>query len=117
MGEIIGRWQINQVFDADLNDVFGIVGRILSTLLVVPKSGQLRQKSITVCRQVLDVFILFGRSELLYVYKREIFVAVVDVVKDLGCEAVAKDAAREMKRRLGEIEDPEDEKEDDIGTF
>ena len=117
MGEIIGRWQINQVFDADLNDVFGIVGRILSTLLVVPKSGQLRQKSITVCRQVLDVFILFGGSELLYVYKWEIFVAVDDVVKDLGCEAVAKDAAREMKRRLGEIEDHEDEKEDDIGTF
>ena len=34
-----------------------------------------------------------------------------DVIKDLGCEAAVKDSARDLKRRLAEIKDPD---EDDI---
>ena len=111
VGEVIGRWQVDPVFDDDVNDIFDVVGKTLSTLLAVPKSGQLRLKSVDVSRKVLDVFVACRRPELLYVFKRQVAASVDDVIKDLGCEAAIKDSARDLKRRLAEIKDPD---EDDI---
>jgi hypothetical protein len=37
---------------------------------------------------------------------------VDDVIKDLACEAAVKEIARELKRRLADIEMPEEENED-----
>jgi hypothetical protein len=66
-----------------------------------------------VSRQVFDVFADCRHPELLYLFKREIGQSVDDVIKDLGCEAAAKDLARELKLRLAEIEDPETIEDED----
>jgi hypothetical protein len=114
VGEIISRWQIDPIFDDDLKDVFSVVGKILATLLAVPKSSQLRSKSMEVCRQVFDAFAECQRPELMYVFKREVAASVDDVIRDLAGEAAIKDAAREMKRRLAEIVDPEVEESESL---
>jgi hypothetical protein len=66
-----------------------------------------------VSRQVFDVFADCRHPELIYLFKREIGQSVDDVIKDLGCEAAAKDLARELKLRLAEIEDPETIEDED----
>jgi len=67
-----------------------------------------------VCRQVFDAFAECQRPELMYVFKREVAASVDDVIRDLAGEAAIKDAAREMKRRLAEIVDPEVEESESL---
>ncbi len=50
----------------------------------------------------------------MYVFKREVAASVDDVIRDLAGEAAIKDAAREMKRRLAEIVDPEVEESESL---
>jgi len=56
IGVIISRLQIDPIFYEDYEVIFSKVGKILATLLAVPKSSQLRLKSVEVTAQVLDVF-------------------------------------------------------------
>ena len=105
VGEVITRLKVDPAFDQDYETIFSQVGKILATLLTVPKSSQLRTKSLEVTQQVLDVFISCERPEIIYLFKIEIAQSVEDVIKDLGCEAAAKDAARDLKAAMADIVD------------
>ena len=105
VGEIISRLKVDPAFNEDYQVIFSQVGKILATLLAVPKSSQLRTKSLEVTKQVLEVFTRCDQPDILYLFKIEIAQSVEDVIKDLGCEAAAKDAARDLKAAMADIVD------------
>lgn len=114
LGELVTDIILDPIFEEDYNTLFSTVGQTLSVLLSVPKSAQLRSKTVEVTAKVMQVFFSCNKPDQLYLFKREILQPIDDVIKDLGGEAASKDAARQIKVKLGEIKDLELEEDQEM---
>jgi len=109
LGHIFNKWKIPE----DINSspvsqelsvtVFTKTAQLLSTLLLIPKYGELRTKTLKVLSSVVKLLVDCKRSSLVYLFRDEISKSLDGVIKDLGSEPAIKTIARDLKAALNAI--------------
>ena len=94
IGQVISSYNLNPKTDPS---VFENVGNVLAFAMSVPKSSQLRGKSLEVVDQTLDILEKTRAHES---FVNLISNSLDDVIKDLATDAAIKDKARKVKERL-----------------
>ena len=106
LGEIVTRWKLNPQ-EEELNaSVIAEIAKLLSAVLVVPKSLQLRTDSLAVLGKVVKLLIsetCKNSPRMVYIFRDEVAKSLDYVIKDLGSDHASKDTARELKNSLMEI--------------
>ena len=106
LGEIVTRWKLDPQ-EEELNaTVIAEIAKLLSAVLVIPKSLQLRTDSLTVLGKVVKLLIsetCKNSPKMVYIFRDEVAKSLDYVIKDLGSDHVSKDTARELKNSLMEI--------------
>ena len=106
LGEIVTRWKLDPQ-EEELNaSVIAEIAKLLSAVLVVPKSLQLRTDSLAVLGKVVKLLIsetCKNSPRMVYIFRDEVAKSLDYVIKDLGSDHASKDTARELKNSLMEI--------------
>jgi proteasome component ECM29 len=106
LGEIVTRWKVDPEQDELNGKVIAEIAQLLSTVLVVPKSLQLRSESLIVLGKVVKLLIsetCKNTPRMVYIFRDEVAKSLDYVIKDLGSDHASKDTARELKNSLMEI--------------
>jgi proteasome component ECM29 len=106
LGEIVTRWKVDPEQDELNAKVIAEIAQLLSTVLVVPKSLQLRSESLIVLGKVVKLLIsetCKNTPRMVYIFRDEVAKSLDYVIKDLGSDHASKDTARELKNSLMEI--------------
>jgi len=119
LGRIMQKWREPadiKTSQASLDLCEGVytrTARILSTLLLVPKFGELRTKTLKVLGTVIKLLVDSTRASLVYHFRDEISKSLDGVIKDLASDPAIKTTARDLKASLNAItpEGGEEEKE------
>ena len=106
LGEIVTRWKVDADQEELNANVIAEIAKLLSTVLVVPKSSQLRTESLIVLGKVVKLLIsetCKNSPRMVYIFRDEVAKSLDYVIKDLGSDHASKDTARELKNSLMEI--------------
>ena len=76
------------------------VGKIISVILAVPKSSQLRGEGLEILALVIEELKMIGKAEISESFKEEVSKSIEDVIKDVSSEAAIKINARKLKTSL-----------------
>ena len=76
------------------------VGKIISVILAVPKSSQLRGEGLEILALVIEELKMIGKAEISESFKEEVSKSLDDVIKDVSSEAAIKINARKLKTSL-----------------
>ena len=114
LGEMIGKWKAQSASAELRSEVFVQVAKILSVVLVVPKSSQLRTQALSVLSTAIKLLVGCLDSQLVLVFRNEIAKSLEDVIRDVSSDAATKAMAREIRTALlainDEASDPPEEK-------
>ena len=106
LGEIVHRWKLKPELEELNAGVFVEIAKLLSIVLVVPKSLQLRSDSLIVLGKVVKLLIserCKNTPRMVDIFRDEVSKSLDYVIKDLGSDHASKDTARELKNSLMEI--------------
>jgi hypothetical protein len=114
LGEMISKWRVQSVSSKELrSEIFVQVAKILSVVLVVPKSSGLRTEALSVLGTTIKLMIVCLDSQLVLTFKNEIAKSLDDVIKDVSSDAATKAMAREIKMALAAVDDASNEEGDE----
>jgi len=114
LGRIMLKWKIPADINSDqealklCETVLSKTAQLLSTLLLVPKYGELRTQTLKVLSTLVKLLVECKRSSLVYLFRDEISKSLDGVIKDLASDPAIKTTARDLKAALNSIktEDP-----------
>lgn len=81
-------------------NLFEELAKLLSTILVVPKSTQLRQEALLVLGKAIRLLVECQSPELVTAFKDEIAKSLDDVVRDVSSDVATKATARDLRASL-----------------
>ena len=106
LGEIVTRWKLEPDKEEFNANVIAEIAKLLSAVLVIPKSSQLRSEALNVLGKVVKLLIsetCKSNPRMVYIFRDEVAKSLDYVIKDLGSDHASKDTARELKTSLMEI--------------
>ena len=106
LGEIVTRWKLEPDQEEFNANVIAEIAKLLSAVLVIPKSSQLRSEALDVLGKVVKLLIsetCKSNPRMVYIFRDEVAKSLDYVIKDLGSDHASKDTARELKTSLMEI--------------
>jgi len=110
LGKIVEKWKepldinTSQASKELCEGVYTRTAKILSTLLLVPKYGQLRTKTLKVLGSVIKLLVDSKQASLVYHFRDEISKSLDGVIKDLASDPAIKSSARDLKTALNAIQ-------------
>jgi len=114
LGHIIDKWKLPSDINTNTESlkmcetVFAKTAQLLSSLLLVPKYGDLRTKTLKVLGSVVKLLVESKRSSLVYLFRDEISKSLDGVIKDLASDPNIKTTARDLKTALNAIQTSQD---------